>query len=277
MFTWCNRRGGGANGSVGCGLLVLLVALGAEPSVQVVSLQVSRPAVEGGYEMPGTRLLLEVTLPGRTVLGLGADSAITQWRDDRGNDLIADGVAREAAARQAVESFAHEMGGTLTERALGGNIDREAAMGLRDPARGSIQVPVVSLGLAGRDAGALRIKGSLEIEVAGAGERIVRSSGVDLDDSWPADIQVDGQIAQCSRDAYLKIDDLEVSEFYCWGPSVAIKRIDVVGQRPSPVPIEGDRTNLQVVGAITGLSLDIVVPEIETITVPIDLEIGLGL
>ncbi|MGA1372369.1 MAG: hypothetical protein ACO3Z6_12270 [Pseudomonadales bacterium] len=283
MFQRSNQRGAGVKGSFGSCLSALLITLvgsashAVEPSVNVVSLQVSRPAVEGGYELPGTRLILDVVLPGREVLGLGTGSAITRVQDDRGNDLIADGKAREKAAAQVAQSLANETGGVLTERAPSGNIDRETALNQRDPERGSIQVPVVSLGLAGRDASSLRINGELEIEVAGAGERVIRLSGVDLSDTWPSDIRIGDQTAQCSRDAYLQIDGMEVSEFYCWGSTIAIKRIEVVGQPESPMPIEGSRTNLQVVGAITGLTLDVVVPEVEKVVVPIDLAVGIGL
>ena len=166
-------------------------------------------------------------------------------------------------------------GGTLTRKATGGNIDHQQAVHMRDLERGAVQVPVTTLGVPASGATRLHAKGELAIQVAGEGERRVRLDNVTMDRDWGNDFDVDGQAVRCTAETYTKDDDVEISGFYCWQADVI--RVEVVGQT-GPVPAgDYDRANLFVLGPAENLTLDFVMPELETVRVPVDLEFGLGL
>jgi hypothetical protein len=261
-----------------CSSLLPVATQAAAESVSVVAIQVTRPAAPDPYVMPGTSITLDVTLEGKSALGLHPDSAITSLRDDTGKDLFAEGAAMEAEMeRELVAAMGGVIdgGGTLTRKDTGGNIDHAQAVHMRDPDRGAVQVPVITLGLPASGATRLHAKGELAIQVAGAGERRVRVENVTMDRDWGNDFEVDGQAVRCSSESYSQDGDVEVSSYYCWQADVI--RVEVVGQTGTVPDRDYNRANLFILGPAENLTLDFVMPELETVRVPVDLEFGLGL
>jgi hypothetical protein len=257
--------------------LCVAAAAAAQPAVKAVSLQVDRPVDPSEYRLPGTKVVLDVRLPGGKLLGLGARSAISSITDDTGTDLLADSRKREAETEKALRQRAGSMGATLVRRDLPGNIDHETAKGSLDPQTGSIQVPVYTMGMAAAGASRLRLKGQIELQVAGKGERSVRLDGVRLtDEGQGTELKIDGQSVVCSRDSYTRMNGSEISEFYCWGQGVSISSIQVVG-KPARKAEGSTRANLVVAGPTSGLSLEFKLPDAETVRVPVDLEVRIGL
>lgn len=185
--------------------LGLAAVVAAQPAVKAVSLQVDRPVVPSEYQLPGTKVVLDVRLPGRRLLGLGDKSAISSITDDTGTDLLADSRRREVETERMLRQSAGSMGATLVKRDLRGNIDRETAKDSVDPQTGSIQVPIVTMGLAAAGASRLRVRGQIELRVAGARERTVRLDGVRLTaEGQGTELKIDGQSVVCSRDSYTR-------------------------------------------------------------------------
>lgn len=262
-----------------CCLLVTPLGQAAAPVVSVVSLQVSRPVVLDPFDMPGTRINLEVTVQDKTVLGLGRDSAITTLRDDTGHDLLAEGEARESEVEAEIEAAMGGMfggGGTLTRKDTGGSIDHERAAGLVDRSRGVVQVPVITLGAPAKGATLLRLNGALSIQVAAPGERRVRVDGVTASEDWfVIEVEVEDEPVRCNPQDYLETDDGVITIYYCDHPKLA--RVEVIGEAPGTPPGDHGRANLFVWGVAENLSLDFVFPEEESLQVPIDMEFGVGL
>jgi hypothetical protein len=252
-------------------------AAASQPAVKAVSLQVDRPVAPSEYQLPGTKVVLDVRLPGRRLLGLGDKSAISSITDDTGTDLLADSRKREAETEKRLRERAGSMGATLVKRDLPGNIDRDTAKSSLDPQTGSIQVPVYTMGMAAAGASRLRLKGQIELQVAGARERTVRLNGVRLTaEGQGTELKIDGQSVVCSRGSYTRMNGSEISEFYCWGQGVAISSVQVAGKPPRKA--EGStRANLVVTGSTSGLSLEFRLPEAEIVQVPVDLEVRIGL
>lgn len=276
-MTLCSRMFRAAALS-GCAFFGAAV-LAAEPAVKLISLQVSRPVVLDPFDMPGTRIHLEVSLEGSTVLGLGQDSAITILRDDTGHDLLAEGTARESEIEAEIEAAMSGLfggGGTLTRKDTGGNIDHERAAGMIDPERGVVGVPVVTLGAPAKGATLLRLEGELALQVAAAGERRVRVDGVTASPDWfVIEVDVDGQAVRCNPDEYIDSDDGFITAYYCNQPKLL--RAEVIGDAPPVPPGDHGRINLFVWGVAEDLSLEFVYPEEETVRVPIEMTLGVGL
>jgi len=265
--------------ALSCCALFSLPGYAADHSVDVVSLEVSRPVVLDPFNMPGTEITLDVALEGRTVLGLGGDSAMTTLRDDTGHDLLAEGEAKEAELeRELVEAMGGMFGGsgTLTRKDTGGNIDHERAANMVDRERNAMEVPVITLGLPAKGATLLHLKGELAIQVAAAGERRIRVDGVTASEDWfVIEVEVEGRQITCRPDDYLETDDGTITLYYCHAPNLA--RVEVIGEAPAVPPGDYGQVNLFVAGVAENLSLEFIYPELETVRVPVDVEFGVGL
>jgi len=250
----------------------------ADHSVDIVLLEVSRPAVMDMFSVPGTRITLDVTIEGKTVLGLGGDSAITTLRDNTGHDLLAEGKSKEAAVLAELTESMGDMfsGGTMTEKNTAGSIDHERAINMVDSDRNSLAVPVITLGLPTKGSTTLHLKGELAIEVAAPGERRVRVDGVTASEDWNViEVEVDGRPTSCSPSDYLNLDEGTITLYFCDSPKLS--RVEVVGQALTVPPGDYGQANLFVMGATQNLSLVFVFPEQEIVRIPVDIEFGAGM
>ena len=266
-----------------CCALLPLLGHSTDYSVEVVALQVSRPAVLDPFDMPGTTITLDVTLAGRSVLGLGGASAVTTLRDNTGHDLLAEGeVAEGELLGELTEAMSGMFGGggTITRKNTSGNIDHERAANMVDRERNVVAVPVMTLGLPAKGATLLQLKGELAIHVAAAGERRIRVDGVTatLASTWDVggfEVEIEGQQVTCSPDDYLEADDgTFITLYYCHAPNLV--RVEVIDKAPTVPPGDHGRANLFVSGYGEDLSLEFIYPETETVRVPVELEFGVG-
>jgi len=258
-------------------LLPATVGHAADP-VAVVGLQISRPASLDPFNMPGTTISLEVSVPGQRVLGLGAASAITTLSDDTGHDLLADGEARESAVEAELAEMMSGMfggGGTMTRKETGGNIDHERAASQVDRERSAVVVPVITLGLPARGAKSLRLTGELAVEVAAAGERRVRVQGVSPSPDWfVIEVELEGRSVSCNPQDYIDSDEGTVTVYYCGVAN--LERVEVVGERAAAPSGDFGSANLFVMRGDDNLTLDFVFPAQETVRVPVAIEFGIG-
>lgn len=260
-------------------LSVEVLAAGEAVQVRVSALQVSRPSGDDPYQMPGMTITLEASVQGAALLGVAPGSAVELLKDDTGLDILAAGSAAEESiqARLAVE-WGEDSGGSLASKQTDGHIDLEQANNLVDRERGVVSIPVVTLGLPAPEAGNLILQGSLNLRVAGEGEQSTRLENVTLDPEWGNQLDLDGELLQCSLDNLQSDGTAEVvSGFYCWGANVL--RVNVVNRPRVPAEYldEGGRTNVWVMGSLEDLTLEVVKPVEEVIVVPFSLQFGVGL
>lgn len=256
---------------------VLSAAEGAA-QVRVSALQVSRPAGEDPYQVPGMTITLEASVTDRPLLGVAPRSVVESLKDDTGLDILAAGAAAEEAIQARLAAEWGDEGGSLVRKQTDGHIDHEQANNLVDRDRGVVSIPVVTLGLPASGAARLSLRGNLQLRVAGEGEQSTRLENVTLDPEWGSQLDVNGELLQCSLDSLQSDGSAEsVSGFYCWGGNLL--RVDVVNRPPVPAEYldEGSRTNVWVMGSLEDLTLDVVKPVEEVMTVPVSLEFGIGL
>lgn len=257
-------------------LFLVPCSLAAEPVITPISLKIDRPDSADVYAIPGVSITLDLVAPGQKILGIGENSAITSLTDDTGTDILADGAVRETQKLAELQD-AFGSGVSMSESGTRGHIDQNLAVTTRNPERHSIHIPVVTMGLPASNASRLQLKGQVELLVAGEKTQKVRVSGIDLDENWPVYFDIEGQSASCSRDSYTSLDGKESSEFYCYADGLSIASVEVVGQTATISPGPDSRANLLVEGAITGLTLDVILPEAKSLIIPLDVTFGLGL
>ena len=224
------------------------------------------------FDMPGTKIQLEVVLFEQPVLGIGEGSAVTSLVDDQGKDLLQE----ETDRMPEIEQYFEEMFGmTSGERRNPGYILHEEVSAETD--WGFVTVPVYTVGRPSPGATKLSIEGRVEVLLVGEEERAVRLAHlqyVTLDPDRGNHFSVEGHEVTCLQDAHDSTTD--VSEWYCYGPG-GIKRVEVDGQDDTPPPSANDRVNLVVVGPTEDLELVFIFPEPEVTELPFALEVGLGL
>ncbi len=253
-----------------CAALLPAATMAAE--FQVQGLELIRGVPGDPFAPTATRVDLRVALDGERILGVNEASAIRLLRDDTGAVLIgpgAPGPDEAAIAAAAAEGF------VMTSQVEGGIRFDTANVGENGS---DVTVSIVGSAIPAPGAQTLELEGTLVIDVADEGERVVTLEGVDLDPDWGTDLEVDGKRIGCRLDSSEKTGDQpRQSQFYCYGPELRSLRIVARGSENVAIERADQRPNLAVQGELTGLTIDFVLPVAEAVEVPVDLSFGLGL
>lgn len=257
-----------------CGIFSICCAaasLAAAPSIDVVGLTLSQGDEGDGLLTDVTRVELQVTIPGESILGLADGSRIEHMRDDTGKVLIGPDVPTAAEAAAALPGPP----GMRMTSVLEGSIRRDAVSVA--PSGQSILIPVVAPLLPAADASRVELAGTLVVNVVGEGERVVTLTDVDLDDEWGSDLEIEGHRLSCRLDEASGSGAERLSGFYCYGNQVDLLRVVARGSESVAIASADGRPNLAVRGETTGLTLDFMLPRPEPIEVPVQAEFGIGL
>jgi hypothetical protein len=235
---------------------------GDAKTVRVVGLRINQPLPDQERNLaqdafdPGTRLSVIVTQPGKALLGIDASaSKLERFTDDKNTDL--------------------------NKTDFGGWVD---AFGARTSAdRSSIGFQVRSKVVPAAGASKLRLKGTLALRVGG-GEKMAEEKNVTL--KADAKVKVGPVELSLSKNAFGDGTPLEVTY-----PNRVLKKIEFLDKDGKALQSstqggmsvgDGAKTiytdNYSLKGKAEQLTVRVTYfGKVETVTVPLDLEVGLGL
>lgn len=236
----------------------------AAPAFEVIGLHVVR-GDSGGFQPDATTVEFRVTGIDAHILGLYEDSAIDVWSDDTGADLLQPVTPPD------------DIDGMQVISNITGNI-RQDRVSVGENGK-SILIMAVTPARPAAGASTLSLRGTLNLRVAGEGEKTVTLEDVSFEaGGWGNDLEVDGEKLGCRLDSASSSTGTEdISRFYCYGPALRPLRIVARGSENIEVPGGNERPNLIVIGPTEGLTIDVSLPRSESLEVPVDLDVGLGL